>query len=344
MRDRLLLLALLATLPPAVAPAAAEKIRGVVISTHTSGHEWGSDAIATTIEDIRAVGAGWVSTHPYAGIRADGTVRFRDFDPENPPAHIVRPIREAHRLGLKILIKPHLAYWGSPFRWRGEIEFETPEQWERFFDDYERWIVKLARACREADGFVIGTELDRTLGHERRWRRIVARVRKATPVPLTYAANWSDYRTVPFWDALDTIGIQAYFPISDGDAPDTAALERGWRRRMAELAEYSRSERRPVLFTELGYNRSLDAARRPWEARVDGPEAEALQEACLRVALRAIEAEPAVAGVFLWKWFPNPHPVGRNFQLATPQLKQTIAEVWKRPAGRSAEEAPATSR
>ena len=22
------------------------------------------------------------------------------------------------------MIKPHLAYWGSPFKWRGEIEFE----------------------------------------------------------------------------------------------------------------------------------------------------------------------------------------------------------------------------
>jgi hypothetical protein len=33
--------------------------------------------------------------------------------------------------------------------------------------------------------------------------------------------------------------------------------------------------------------------------------------------------------VFLWKWFPNPHPVGRNFQLATPRLKRAISEVWR---------------
>ena len=118
------------------------------------------------------VGADWVSTHPYAGIRADGTVRFRDFDPENPPPRLVRPIREAHRVGLKIMIKPHLAYWGSPFGWRGEIEFADDEQWARFFDAYETWIVNVARACRDADGFAVGTELDRTLQHEARWRRI----------------------------------------------------------------------------------------------------------------------------------------------------------------------------
>ena len=61
------------------------------------------------------------------------------------------------------------------------------------------------------------------------------------------------------------------------------------------------------------------------------PEAEELQENLLRVALRAVEAEPAVVGVFLWKWFPNPHPVGRNFQLATPRLKRAIADVWLDP-------------
>ncbi len=36
-----------------------------------------------------------------------------------------------------------------------------------------------------------------------------------------------------------------------------------------------------------------------------------------------------VVGAFLWKWFPNPHPVGRNFQLATPRLRKAIADVWR---------------
>lgn len=85
------------------------------------------------------------------------------------------------------------------------------------------------------------------------------------------------------------------------------------------------------MFTELGYNRSLRAASRPWDPDLDGPEAEDLQELCLRVALRAVEDEPAIAGAFLWKWFPSPHPVGRDFQLVTPRLKRAIAEAWGGP-------------
>jgi hypothetical protein len=54
-----------------------------------------------------------------------------------------------------------------------------------------------------------------------------------------------------------------------------------------------------------------------------------MQETCLRAALEAIEREPRVIGAFLWKWFPEPFPVGRNFQLATPTLQRMIADVWR---------------
>lgn len=327
----LLLTAALVGAVAASAPAATPdaKVRGITISTHWSGEDWGHDEIVPTIERIRETGAGWIATHPYAGIRNDGSLRFRPIDPDDPPAALTRPIEEAHARGLKVLIKPHLAYWGSGFGWRGEITFDDDEAWDRFFDDYERWIVGVARACRDADGFVVGTELDRTLHHDDRWRRIVARVREVTDAPLTYAANWPDYRRVGFWDALDVIGIQAYFPIVDAAGATADALRSGWRARMAELAAYAREQNRRIVFTELGYNRAHDTAVRPWEYDTDGPEAEPAQEAALRAALAAVEAEPAVVGVFLWKWFPEPHPVGRNFQLATPRLIRVIADTWR---------------
>jgi hypothetical protein len=282
----------------------------------------------STLTDIRAVGASWISIHPYARILADGTVQFRTYDPEQPPAHLQRPIEEAHAQGLQIAITPHLAYWGSPFRWAGDIGFSRDADWERFWESYTRWVVNLVSVCRDADGFILGTEIDRTLEFEERWRELIRQVRSVTRAPLTYAANWTDYRRVRFWDALDVIGIQAYFPLSDRIGADPEEIEIAWKARMAELREFATQQNRRIVFTELGYNRSFAAPVRPWEARVDGREAEAVQETCLRIALAAVEDEPVVAGVFLWKWFPNPHPVGRNFQLATPRLKQTISAAW----------------
>jgi hypothetical protein len=330
----LLLLAVLPALvgdhpAPLSASSSKSSVRGIIISTHTDGTDWGTPNMRSTMEDIKNLGADWVSIHPYGWIRGDGTVRFHRFDPENPPAHITHPIAEAHALGLKILIKPHLGYWGSPFSWRGAISFEDDASWEQFFETYRHWITSLAQATRNADAFVVGTELDSTLNHETEWRRIIAEIKERTSLPLTYAANWTHYRNVAFWDDLDVIGIQAYFPISDTPDPAPSDLAAGWEPVMAELREFSREFNRDVVFTELGYNRSYSAPVRPWAYHSDGEDAERTQARCMRAALEAVENEPAVVGVFLWKWFPNPYPVGRNFQLATPGIKRVIAEAWE---------------
>lgn len=329
-----LLFALSALLPGLLACEGAGigslPVRGVIISTHGDGTDWDSPRMGETIDEIAALGANWISIHPYAWVRNHGGVAFDRFDPADPPAWITHPIEEAHRRGLRIQIKPHLGYWGSRFGWRGDIAFEEPGDWERFFEEYTEWITMLAAACAHADAFVVGTELDLTLDHEAAWRSVIAAVRERTPAPLTYAANWTHYRDVPFWDALDHVGIQAYFPLSDHEDPDSSVVVESWARVMREVAAYSERIDRPVIFTELGYNRSYTTAMEPWSYRVDGPEAERAQALCLRVALHAVEQEPCVEGVFLWKWFPNPRPIGRNFQLATPALRQVIRGSWER--------------
>ena len=283
-----------------------------------------------TFADVEAIGATWVALHPYARIENDGQVRFGAIDPENPPEYLTRPIREAHQAGLKILIKPHLAYWGSRFSWRGEITFETDEQWRRFFDSYLEWILAVAGATRDADLFAVGTEVDRTVRHEEQWRGLIEAVRQKTPAPLTYAANWTDYRNVGFWDALDLIGIQAYFPVSVVQYPEREEIQKSWQGLMDGLAAFSRDQGRRIVFTELGYNRSFKAAVEPWSPEDSVDEAGGLQRLLMDVALRSIEREPRVVGSFLWKWFPRPRSMGPDFQLAYPEMKETLRSVWIR--------------
>ena len=318
-------------------PAAAEppanpfkdSIQGVTISTHRGGGDWGSDRMPEGLKDIRSVGANWVAIHPYAGIGAEGQVRSRRFGRQaQPPSHIVRPIREAHALGLKILLKPHLAYWGSPFAWRGEIGFDREAHWERFFSQYQAFIVRVAQWSEGADGLVVGTELDKTVKYEREWRVIIAKVREVYDGPILYAANWDRYEEVPFWDALDAIGIQAYFPLTTERDTSEEAIARGWDRWMGRLAQFADKHDRPIVFAELGYNRSYRATIEPWDYKTDDDGARHVQELALRIALERVKAEPSVQGVFLWKWFLPPRPVGRNFQLATPGMRRVIRGAW----------------
>jgi len=312
---------------PAV-PERSEPVRGMTISCQTWGWEWGTDEMVESMRDLKTLGVNWIAIHPYAGIRGDGTVGSRR-SAEHGFEHLTRPIREAKALGLKIMIKPHLAYWGSRFSWRGDITFETEEQWQRFFTDYQRWIVQLAEVCRDADAFVVGTELDKTIEHELQWRRIIAKVRERYSGTLTYAANWTDYTRVPFWDDLDAIGVQAYFPLTDKPGlPDQVDLELAWTRWLNELAAFSRSEGKPVVLAELGYTRSANAASRPWESRGGGEHAEETQRRCLTAALAALNDDEHVVGAFLWKWFAGPTR-HENFLMSTPAMRDVITEHWQ---------------
>ncbi len=303
-----------------------EPIQGVTLSTHRGGQDWASDQIGATLTEIRSTGANWIAIHPYAGIQEDGGIRFRDSG--STPQFLRRPVEEAHTQGLKVLLKPHLAYWRSSFKWRGDIRFEGPESWKRFFEDYSRWIQYLIEAVPDADGLILATELDATLDHEREWRRILREVRAIYHGPVSYAANWTDYQRVPFWDDLDAVGIQAYFPVADADNISEKAIRANWGGLMTRLRNFSEEVRRPIIFTELGYNRSYEAPVRPWDHRTDDEGASAIQQASLRLALEAVRKEASVLGSFLWKWFPQPRTVGRDFQLASPGMKNVVQESW----------------
>jgi len=318
--------------PSAKAHVPAAHVRGMTISCQTWGWEWGTDEFATELDTLAALGVNWIAIHPYARIGADGTVSWRGLDPEDPPEWIARPIREAHARGLSILVIPHLAYWGSPFSWRGEIDFADEVALARFFETYERWTVAVARAARGADALSVGNELELLVRHESRWRRLIANVRKATDARLTYAANWTAYETVPFWDALDAVSVQAYFPLSEAEDPTEAELLDGWKRVLSRLRAFSEETGKPVVFSELGYNVSLDAAREPWaysQARgAERARAEALQERCLRVALTAIDPEREwLRGAFLWKWFVG-RSRGENFLMNRAPLPSQIGALW----------------
>jgi len=315
-------------------PARAQSVRGMTISTPTAGQEWGSDAMVATMEKLAGLGVNWVAIHPYGGIRGDGTVgRSRIDGLYRDPRWLTRAIEEAHRLGIRILIKPHLAYWGTGFSWRGEIGFSDPAEWNRFFATYEEWITRVAALSVQADAFAVGTELDLTVGHEDEWRHIIEAVRGETEAPLTYCASWNHYEEVLFWDDLDAIGIQAYFPLVEHErAPSAEEIRKGWAEIVQRLDSFAEAQDRWIVFGELGYNRSLEAAVRPWEYRQDSdPRAEELQALCLDAALASLAGSRRIVGAFLWKWFPGELPHG-NFRMSAPAMRGVISQHWAAPA------------
>lgn len=306
-------------------------LKGMTVSCQTWGVEWQTPEMARTLDELQSLGANSFAIHPYARISNDGHVRFRTIDDNR---HITVPLDWARERGMSAMVIPHIAYWGSKFSWRGEIRFESVEEWDRFFDDYETWIVEMARLAEahHAPLFCVGLEFTHAQKFTERWLRIIAAVRAVYFGKLTYGANWNEYDNVKFWDALDLIGVLAYFPLTKATDPTPAQIQSGWENRAAELDRFSqRNGGKQFVFVELGYNENARAAAEPWSFDSGGENAGAVQERCIAAALSLTGKHRWLAGMFFWKWFPElPRRHEEDFRLQTPTIKKLLAEHWKK--------------
>lgn len=221
---------------------------------------------------------------------------------------------QADSLGMGIILKPHIWIGGyDEAQDRSEIGFETEAAWGRWETSYRRFLMVYARLAAEvdADALVLGTELSNVAKTRPQFFRALAdTVRTVYDGDLTYAANWHDeYQKIAFWDALDYVGVQAYFPISDGPNPSLDTLRAHWQRHRRALAQVHRRTDRPVLLTEIGYRSARTTAEAPWrwpERESESVHADSvLQAQCYRAFFSAMDRAPWFAGAIIWKWHPR---------------------------------------
>jgi hypothetical protein len=243
--------------------------------------------------------------------------------------------RQADTLGMDVILKPHLWIGGYDEGMnRSEIGFETEAQWTRWENSYRHFLMHYARLAQEIDAhvLVLGTELTSTAtSRPAYWRSLADTVRSVYDGQLTYAANWhKEYQQIDFWDALDYVGIQAYFPLSKASNPSLDTLQARWRAHRTDLATLHQETGKPVLFTEIGYRSAPNAAEAPWR----WPERDehvspdsSLQARCYRAFLSTMRNVPWFKGAIIWKW----HPDGDHHPTAfTPQDKpaEAVLRRW----------------
>jgi hypothetical protein len=306
-------------------------IKGMTVSCQTWGYEWATPEMKATMIELKNLGANSISIHPYARIYEDGQVRFRK---DRQSTHITTPVAWGKELDIQLMIKPHLAYWGTKFRWRGDIDFKNEKEWQTFFRDYEEWIVTIASIAENSGAqiFCVGTELMNSLLYEKEWRQIISKIKNVYKGKLTYAANWDMYYKVLFWDDLDYIGIQAYFPLVDQEIPSGDQIIQGWDTIYEEIIPFARDLEKRIIFTEIGYDISLKAAQEPWRpGRQNQVQGEYLQKLCLGIALDKAKEHDQMAGMFLWKWFPETQAFTHyeDYNLQRPEIKSLLREMWK---------------
>ncbi len=235
--------------------------------------------------------------------------------PDKTPtdADVIHAIQTAHNLGLKVMLKPHLDLLNDPTHWRGQIGegFTTAAEWDAWFASYQAFINHYAQIAAEngVEQFSIGTELDGTAVEELRWRELITGtngIRWLYGGPLVYAANHTYTNTVMFWDALDYIGIDAYYALATTSTATLEDFKLGWTKPISFLKGLAEEWNKPILFTEIGY-RSIDGAgMAPWDYGAAQPLDMQEQADLYQAFFETVYQEPWFAGVFLWSWDTNP--------------------------------------
>ncbi len=273
---------------------------------------YGSAWSLASKKELVALGADWISVTAFGHQEALES-RQVTFDPlhHESDARLEAEVAQAHKLGFKVMHKPHMHI--NPSLWRGHIEPTGPDGWDAWFEGYTTFILHHAQlaARLEVEAFVVGLELASTSWyHRKRWVTLIDAVREVYPGMLVYAANWNEAQRVVFWDKVDAIGIQFFPPLSEAAHPTAQELRVSIDHHFDQYDALAREHNKPIILTEFGYKaiQHTTSAPNTWpqhlpaEARVTYEHNQALAYAVL---LEAVAARERIAGLFVWKWFTD---------------------------------------
>jgi len=182
-------------LPTELVAPASYAVRGITLTSFTpTGYEGASAANA--LAAIAATGANTVVFVVTAYQSTSSSSAVREDLARTPHRTSVRvAIQTARTLGLRVTLKPHVDADDSA--WRGLFTPVDPAAWFASYQDFVESWAALADSTG-CDGFIVGTELASTIGHEREWRDTIQRVRAVFGGTLSYAASWDEAAQVPF--------------------------------------------------------------------------------------------------------------------------------------------------
>ena len=214
----------------------------------------------------------------------------------------------AEKFQIKTLLKPHLWIRDS---WPGNVMMPDEKSWKTWFSNYQTFIIHYAKLAEsnKIEIFCVGTELSHASAREDDWRKLIHEIRKVYSGKLTYAANFhNEFENIKFWDALDFIGVQAYFSLSQENNPSIETLTKSWNTHLVQIEKVHKNFNKPVLFTEIGYKSTNDAAIEPWkwpqDNRAATPSTET-QARCYEAFFKTAWQKEWLAGAYFWKWYPH---------------------------------------
>ena len=293
----------------AIAPAPASRVatwrgadptvqRGMVLPTWER-HGYQDPDTVPALYEMAALGARWVQFVPTWYQPTTTSISLRPNESTVSDDDLRGVIVAAHAAGLEVLLKPHVDVTNGTDR-----ALIAPADRDAWFRSYRGFITHYARLADElgVEQFAVGTELESLSNDRPRWLDVVAAVRESYDGQLVYAANHTEYPTVAFWDAVDLIGVDAYWSLASGPTDDVGLLQRAMSVRRDDLAALAARVGRRVLFTEAGFPSRRGGVTAPWNSTGSMVPAQDEQAAAYAAMLATFSGQPWWAGVFWWTW------------------------------------------
>ncbi len=238
------------------------------------------------------------------------------------PESVKVAVDRCHQLGMKVMLKPNVDLAHDSSHWRGDIIPSTA--WFNAYHSFMNYWADFAEQ-NNIELLCIGCELINTDGPAwaNSWRSVANDVRTHYSGPIVYAANWGDEQNVIWWDAVDYIGIDAYYPLTDSNSSTLAQLTTAWTNRANSIGTWRNNSwpDKDVFFTEVGYGSYDGANRWPWAVyntfALDINE----QNDCYKALLSVCKERSWWKGAFWWAWDNNPYSGGLSDKDLTPKGK-----------------------
>ena len=277
-------------------------VAGDSITDHNMDH-----VVENHINWISQTPFGWMDGHTNPEVRYSGSSRNWG----GSDVGLIHTTKLAHKQGIKVMLKPHIWISNADGFWRSDIAMKSEEEWDAWFCSYSDFMMHYARVAEEGkiDALCIGAELYlTTTKYPEKWIELIQKVREVYNGKVTYAANfYKEYEEVTFWGHLDAIGIQGYFPLGKKENPTKSMLLDAWKPHVAAMKAVTEKYGKPIIFTEIGYRNTTDAAIEPWlwPRQLDDSvvQSDEIQAVCLDAMFESLWNEPWFDGVYIWKWF-----------------------------------------
>uniref|UniRef100_A0A1A9VK31 GTA TIM-barrel-like domain-containing protein n=1 Tax=Glossina austeni TaxID=7395 RepID=A0A1A9VK31_GLOAU len=196
-------------------------------------------------------------------------------------AALIRYIEELRSRGYKVMLYPMPLLDTKNKEWRGRLS-GTPEDISDFFkNQYNKFIEHYASIAKQTkvEGFIIGSEfveLTKIRDEKGNYPAVAELVKLAKQIKLqlgkevtvTYAADWSEYHSYDGWynmdelwssQYIDVVGIDAYFPLTDGPEPpfgySAEDVMGGWSSGVGYdyFYDYSKNEPEKIKYNDSRY-------------------------------------------------------------------------------------------